>query len=75
MMKEIPYSSEREGHEGPFVLTYTDKGPGGMGGHCPPAHVAFYFDTEDKLRDWVKLNRERFGMRPKMEMFKLRTPT
>ena len=74
MMKEIPATTDREGLEGPFVLTYTDKGPGGMGGGRMPLHVAFYFDTEDELRDWVKLNESKFGVQPKVEMFRVRLP-
>ena len=74
MMKEIPATTDREGLEGPFVLTYTDKGPGGMGGYCPPTRVAFFFDTEDEARDWVKLNEAKFGVQPKIEMFRVRLP-
>ncbi len=74
MMKEIPDSIDREGLEGPFVLTYTDKGRGGMSGYNPPTRVAFYFDTEDEARDWVKLNQENFGVQPKINMFQVRMP-
>lgn len=73
-MKEIPAPNEREGHEGPFVLTYTDKGTGGMGGDNWPTKIAFYFDTEDKARDWVDQNRSKFGLQPKTDIFKLRSP-
>jgi hypothetical protein len=74
MMKKIPFLTDREGLEGPFVLAYTDKGPGGMGGGSMPLHVAYYFDTEDELRDWVLQNESKFGSQPKLEMFQLRMP-
>lgn len=76
MMKEIPTPDEGWDEEGPFVLTYTDRGFGGPGAGNLRRHakIAYYFENVDAARDWIYKNTRKFGRNYKYDIFPVRLP-